>query len=274
MAERLSDGPDRPGVGTPTSEPGTAGSVEHYWADDTVTLYCGDMRELLPALALQVDCVIADPPYGETSLPWDRWQDGWPTVVSECCSSMWCFGSMRLFLDYAGQFSGWHLSQDLVWRKPNGTGMATDRFRRIHEHATHWYRGRWSDIHHQVPRVPRTGPNKGTVHRRNQPAHTGTISEGCWVDDGTRLMTSVIDAPSMWRASIRDTEKPVALLQPLLQYACPPGGLVCDPFAGSGSTAEAARLSGRRAVLIEADEAACEAIARRLSQSALPLESA
>lgn len=47
--------------------------------------------------------------------------------------------------------------------------------------------------------------------------------------------------------------------------------MLLDPFAGSGSTAETARLSGRRAVLIEANERYCEVIARRLAQDVLPI---
>jgi site-specific DNA-methyltransferase (adenine-specific) len=83
---------------------------------------------------------------------------------------------------------------------------------------------------------------------------------------------SVIDARSLYRRNpIHPCEKPTGILDPLIRYACPPGGLVLDPFAGSGSTAEAARLSGRRAVLIEGDEAYCEAIALRLSQDVLPI---
>jgi len=90
-------------------------------------------------------------------------------------------------------------------------------------------------------------------------------------DGGPRLMRSVIQVRSMHGRAIHPTEKPVGLLDPLIRYACPPGGTVLDPFAGSGSTAEAARLSGRKAVLIEADERYCELIARRLQQDVLPL---
>ena len=44
---------------------------------------------------------------------------------------------------------------------------------------------------------------------------------------------------------------PLALLRWWTRYICPPGGLVLDPFAGSGTTGLAALAEGRDAVLIE-----------------------
>ena len=49
----------------------------------------------------------------------------------------------------------------------------------------------------------------------------------------------------------------------LEEYGCPPGGLVLDPFMGSGSTLIAARDSGRRAIGIDIREDQCEIAARR-----------
>jgi site-specific DNA-methyltransferase (adenine-specific) len=81
-------------------------------------------------------------------------------------------------------------------------------------------------------------------------------------------MRSVLAAKSV-RGGLHPTEKPLGIVTPLLTYACPEGGLVVDPFAGSGSTLDAARQSGRRAIGIEAHEPYAEAAARRLSHLTL-----
>ena len=50
-----------------------------------------------------------------------------------------------------------------------------------------------------------------------------------------------------------NTVKPIKLMEWLVTLITPPGGVVLDPFAGSGTTLEAARDKGFRAVGIEAD---------------------
>jgi site-specific DNA-methyltransferase (adenine-specific) len=243
--------------------------AEPYFDDGTVTLYLGDCREILPSLDVRADCVVTDPPYAQTNLAWDRWPDGWPALAATVTNSLWCFGSLRMFLDRRDEFTDWRMSQDIVWEKNTGTGVATDRWRRVHEQAVHWYRGPWSAIHHETPRTVWDGPNRGVrTAGASKGAHLGAAGVRRYRDDGTRLIRTVQQASSI-RGGAHPTEKPGALLAPMIAYACPPGGLVLDMFAGSGSTLDAARSSGRRAVGIEADERYAEAAARRLSQPLL-----
>ena len=49
------------------------------------------------------------------------------------------------------------------------------------------------------------------------------------------------------------TVKPIALIQYLIRHITPPGGIVLDPFAGSGTTGEAARREGFDCILMEAE---------------------
>jgi len=55
------------------------------------------------------------------------------------------------------------------------------------------------------------------------------------------------------RNTLHPTQKPVTALSPLIQSFTKPGDLVLDPFAGSGSTNEAAFHTGRRSLGIEVD---------------------
>lgn len=242
-----------------------------YYSDDLVTLYHGDCRDVLPDIA--VGAVVTDPPYGETNHAWDVWPVGWVAAVQQ--TSMWCFGSTRMFLRHGHEFdeAGWRLSQDVVWDKGESSGMETDRFRRTHEMALHWYRGPWADVHHAVPREPRIGPSKGAVRRSASVAFTkGARGASVYIDDGLRLRKSVLHADRIrYVQGQHPTEKPAAVLAPLIEYAVVPGGVVVDPFAGSGSTLLAARHSGRFAYGIEADERWCEVAASRCSQEVLGL---
>ena len=79
--------------------------------------------------------------------------------------------------------------------------------------------------------------------------------------------------PGVFRQStVRDrvhiAQKPDQVMRWLVKLA-PPGGLVVDPFAGSGSTLRAAKDEGRRSVGVEMDERYCDAAAARLAQETL-----
>lgn len=59
---------------------------------------------------------------------------------------------------------------------------------------------------------------------------------------------------SYTRNELHPTQKPLMPLIDLIQAFCPPGGLVLDPFCGSGSTLVAAKQTGRAYLDIELDE--------------------
>lgn len=62
------------------------------------------------------------------------------------------------------------------------------------------------------------------------------------------------------------TVKPLELMRWLVRLVTPPGGTVVDPFAGSGTTGEAAWLEGFNSVLIENDPEAVPLIRQRMAR--------
>jgi hypothetical protein len=62
--------------------------------------------------------------------------------------------------------------------------------------------------------------------------------------------------------------KPLALMRWLVRLVTPAGGVVLDPFAGSGTTGEAAQLEGFDAILVERDKTYLPLIAARVERSA------
>ena len=67
------------------------------------------------------------------------------------------------------------------------------------------------------------------------------------------------------------TVKPVSLVRWLCRLVCPPGGTVLEPFAGSGTTVQAARAEGFDVVAIERDADYLPLIKQRLERVGSPV---
>jgi DNA modification methylase len=85
-------------------------------------------------------------------------------------------------------------------------------------------------------------------------------------EDAHRLMYCPKASKRDRAGSKHPTVKPVALMQWLCRLVTPSGGTILDPFAGSGTTGEAARLEGFDAILIEREDEYVADIRRRLEQ--------
>ncbi len=65
-----------------------------------MTILNGDCRILMLAHGL-LDLILADTPYGDTTLAWDRRVDGWLPLACaalKLSGSLWMFGSLRSFM--------------------------------------------------------------------------------------------------------------------------------------------------------------------------------
>jgi site-specific DNA-methyltransferase (adenine-specific) len=231
--------------------------MKAYYSDDLVTIYHGDCRDVSLALAPRtVDLTLTDPPYGmafvsgwtveKATVKSDGVRQGVRIVRSALNELSPCFSDDMHLLVFC-HWESWpdfydalsHIGQvrnALVWYKSGG-GMGDLR----HEYAKDYEvilfaaRGRGRELR---------GSRTGCVLRYNR------------VATADRLLPF---------------EKPVDLLSELIDRHTQPGGLVLDPFMGSGSTLVAAKLRGRRAIGIELDEARCELAAERLRQEVLDL---
>lgn len=215
--------------------------------------------------------ILADPPYNETNLTWDKWPDAWPMACAAALlphGSMWCFGSFRMWwmARVRADLDSWNLAQDVVWEKHNGSGARADRFFRVHELPLQFYpKGvKWQDVYKNV--VYTLDAVKKSVYRRKGPAHYSPMNKGYYesAEGGPKMMRSVIFARSCHKKALNKTQKPVEILAPLIDFSCKPGGSILDPFSGSGSTLEAAHKLGFSATGIEKRESQCEITARRI----------
>lgn len=76
------------------------------------------------------------------------------------------------------------------------------------------------------------------------------------------------------RRNTHPTVKPVELMAYLIELGCPRGGVVMDPFVGSGTTCIAAKKLGRRFIGIEIDPESHRIASTRVAAESIKLEDA
>ena len=77
--------------------------------------------------------------------------------------------------------------------------------------------------------------------------------------------------PSMSGHTAHPTVKPLDLMRWLVRLVTPPGGTCLDPFAGSGTTAEACLLEGFRCITIEREPDYLPLIVQRINRRRDPV---
>jgi hypothetical protein len=223
-------------------------------------LTLGDSYETVPPSGAAL--VLTDPPYGTTHNAWDDRPDHarlWALLDSFGCPVV-SFGGFRLIAGLAGA-AGDAFRYDLIWEKSWPVGYLNSGRQPLRDHETIGVFGREA-----VPYRPQRGgetlahpvANVASLLRRGDRNYGKCENRTIWMDDGTRSQYSVLHAgygpyDARRNGSMHPTAKPVDLLRMLIRMYSEPGDLVCDPFAGSGSTGVAAKLEGRSFFGVERD---------------------
>jgi DNA modification methylase len=143
--------------------------------------------------------------------------------------------------------------------------------------------GRWpaNVVHDGSPEVveafPETqsGVKAGGKYSRETGVHEGgqrTDGTACYGDSGSaaRFFYSAKASKADRAGSKHPTVKPIALKRYLVRLVTPRGGVVLDPFAGSGTTGAAAVAEGCKVILCEREAEYVEDIRRRFGHVTSP----
>ena len=166
----------------------------------------------------------------------------------------------------------WILRNDCVWAKRNGMPESvTDRFSKKHEYfffmvKSEKYYFDLDAIKDQTKTKDYSKRNRDKTKLNNTPGRTkmGGLKENNYDYKNPGSISDFWDIPtkagdSKHYASYNDS----LLVKPVLA-GCPEGGIICDPFGGTGSTAEVAIRAKRNFILNDGNPKYCQIAEKRV----------
>jgi len=238
-----------------------------FYADEAVTLYHGDALAVLAEMPdASVDAVITDPPYSSGGqYRGDRMAStGSKYLGNGRVTSLPDFGGDNRDQRGFGYWCTLWLTQCYRVTKPGGVITVSTDWRQLPTVTDVIQAGGWTwrgilawvkpDARPQFGR-PRQSCEFIVWGTRGPREIEGECLQGWWL----------FQSP---RDRHHQTEKPQQVYRDLVKMV-PPGGLVLDPFCGSGTTGVGALIEGRRFIGIEAAEVYCAASAARLRRVVL-----
>ena len=217
--------------------------LKPYYEQDGITIYCGDCREILPQLDVKVDLVLTDPPYGINA---DKTQND----------------NAR-----SGRVSNggyWKEYEYTAWDKNAPDSKLFEMIFNKSKNQIIW------------------GGNYFFLPSRCQWLIWNKVQRGV-MTDGEMAWTNKQGSLKIFDMARTDayinttelkhhpTQKPTPLISWCLSLY-PEAQTILDPFLGSGTTAVAAKILGRKCIGIEIEEKYCEIAVKRLAQSVMRLE--
>lgn len=179
-------------------------------------------------------------------------------------------------LAFALRADGWILRQDIIWHKPNPMPESvTDRCTKSHEYI--FLLSKSQKYFYDAEAIKEEGvipagtlAAKGSAERQNQKGVNARPPEYKEYD-GTRNKRSVWTVTTKPYSGAHFAVFPTDLIEPCILAGAPVGGIVLDPFMGSGTTAQVAQQLGRQYMGCELNPEYKALQDQRLSQMSLEL---
>lgn len=189
---------------------------------------------------------------------------------------------------FALEERGWILRSDIVWHKPNAmphsvkTRPTTDHeylFLLTKERRYHYDADAIREPHRTFTPESRMRGGRGHFGRRGGTPEAGknggshNLHDARWdqaFHPGGRNRRTVWSIPLSKFPDAHFAVFPEQLVELCVRAGCPEGGVVLDPFVGSGTTAVVAARLGRRAIGIDINPRYCEMAAGRVAAACQP----
>jgi len=174
---------------------------------------------------------------------------------------------------FALQADGWYLRQEIIWHKPNPMPESVrDRFTKAHEQLFLLSKSPRYYFDQDAVKEPATG--------RETFFGSDRYSKGSGRNDSGQYNPATCESRnrrSVWTVATKPYSGahfatfPPDLIEPCVLAGAPVGGVVLDPFGGSGTTAGVAVKHGRGAILCELNPEYAALIPDRVASIAGPL---
>jgi len=163
-------------------------------------------------------------------------------------------------LAFALRADGWYLRQDIIWHKPNPMPESVqDRCTKAHEYIfllsksqKYYYDSKSIAEPHKDVSVQRWGNGGEDTINTKYDKETPQTSVGNLRNGSNPLRDGGANKRSVWTVTTKPYEGahfavfPSDLIEPCILAGAPIGGIVLDPFMGSGTTAQVAQNLGRK----------------------------
>ena len=230
-----------------------------------IDLRFGDCFEGLKSIPdHSIDCIVTDPPYGNTNCDFDCIVDE-PTLLRELKRvikpnrAVCIFCMLRMAVRLINIDHKW-FRYEWIWTKNRATGFLDAKNKPLLAHEYILIFSNNKTLYN--PQFTYSKPYKvrhyGTCRQYGKVIRTDTVN------DGRRYPQTIINHKTKINGLVHPTQKPDGLCEYLIRTYSNAGDVILDPFAGSGTTAVAAINSDRSFIGWERDEGYYNAAVKRI----------